>query len=325
MDGRGRLLRSLEAENIGFPAVVLSSAGALSAPAVISVPASMASPVRWTRRGRLEKILNVLTLPGAAQLMFIALFAAVGVYGAIKGGHYAAFVEQYGHPADIVARRFGFSINTVTISGVRELAEQDLLTAAGIGPRNSLLFLDPARIREQLKLLPIVKDAAVTKLYPDRLVIEIEERQPFALWQIEGETRLVAEDGVALGFMQDRRFIALPLVAGAGANERLSEYMALLETAGDLRQHIVAGVRIATRRWTLKTTDGIDILLPERDPIAAMARLAGLHRLCHVLDKDLMSLDLRQKDRLVARLSAEAAAARESASARSAKAKGARP
>jgi cell division protein FtsQ len=280
--------------------------------------------MRKSRRGRLQKILNLLSQPGAAGFVFLALFAAVGIYGAVKGGHYAAFVSQYGNPADILARALGFSIKAVTISGAHELKEQDVLSVAGVGPRNSLLFLDAAKIREKLKLLPIVKDASVTKLYPNRLVIEIEERQPFALWQSEGETRLVAEDGVTLGFVQDRRFVTLPLVAGSGANQKLGEYVSLLETAGDLREHILAGVRLASRRWTLKTTDGIDILLPERDPVAAMARLVELQRVYHILDKDLLSLDLRQKDRLAARLSAEAAAARATAPARTAKAKGGR-
>jgi cell division protein FtsQ len=324
MDGRGRLLRSVEVESIGFPAAALSSAGALSAPAVFYVPASIAPPTRKTRRRALQKFLNILAQPGASAFVFLALFTAVGVYGAVKGGHYAAFVTQHGHPADILARGLGFSIKAVTIPGVHELREQDILSIAGIGPRNSLLFLDAAKIREKLNLLPIVKDAAVTKLYPDRLVIEIEERHPFALWQSEGKTRLVAQDGVALGFVQDRRFLHLPLVAGPGANENLGEYMALLETAGNLREHVLAGMRVASRRWTLKTTDGIDILLPERDPVAAMARLVELQRVYHILDKDLLSLDLRQKDRIAARLSAEAAAARASAPARSAKAKGGR-
>ena len=212
----------------------------------------------------------------------------------------------------------------VTISGAHELKEQDILAISGIGPRNSLLFLDAAKIRANLKLLPIVKDASITKLYPDRLLIEIEERSPFALWQHGGKLRVVAEDGVALGLIKDRRFVHLPFVAGEGANEKIGEYMALLDAAGDLRERIFAGVRVASRRWTLKLTSGIDVLLPERDPGAAMARLVDLQRVYHILDKDVLSLDLRQPDRLTARLSEEAAAARTAALARTASAKGRR-
>ena len=121
-------------------------------------------------------------------------------------------------------------------------------------------------IREKLKQLPLVKEATVSKLYPDRLLIEIEERQPFALWQCDGQVQIVAADGVPLAAMRDQRFIHLPLVVGAGANGKLGQYLALLETAGDLRERIVAGVLVAGRRWTLKTANGIDVLLPEMEP-----------------------------------------------------------
>ncbi len=282
------------------------------------------APVRKARRGLLTKILALLATPGATAAFSLALFSTVGVYGAIEGGHYAAFVAQNGAPADILAKGLGFSIKAVTVSGTHELKEQDILSLSGLGPRNSLLFLDAAKVRANLKILPLVKEASVTKLYPDRLLIEIEERRPFALWQVDGELRMVAEDGVVLGLIRDRRFIHLPFVTGGGANEKLGEYMALLEAAGDLRERIAAGVRVAARRWTLKLTNGIDVLLPEQDAEAAVARLADLQRADHILDKDVLSLDLRQPGRLVARLSEEAAAARFTTLAGAANAKGGR-
>jgi cell division protein FtsQ len=324
MDGRGRLLRSLNMGNSGFPPAALSFAGALSVRPIYSVPAEIKPPARKARRGLTQKILNLLATPGAAASLSLLLLAAVGVYGAIKGGHYAAFVARQGEPADLIAKSLGFSVKAVTISGAHELKEQEILAIAGIGPRNSLFFLDAAKLRANLKRLPIVKEASITKLYPDRLLIEIEERQPFALWQNGGELRIIAEDGVALGLIRDRRFSHLPFVVGDGANERIDEYMALLEAAGDLRERILAGMRVARRRWTLKLTNGIDVLLPERDAGAAMARLVDLQRVYHVLDKDVLSLDLRRPDRLVARLSEQAAAAHSAAEAHTAKAKGGR-
>ena len=279
-------------------------------------------PARQKRLGLRHKILNRLAGPGTGACLSLSLLAAVGGYGAVKGGHYAAFVAAQGQPADLVAKALGFSIKSVTISGERELKEQDLLTLAGIGPRNSLLFLDVAKIRERLQQLPLVKEAAVTKLYPDRLLIEIEERQPFALWQCDGKVLIVAADGVPVAAMRDQQFIHLPLVVGAGANEKLSQYLALLDTAGDLRERIVAGVLVAKRRWTLKTANGIEILLPETEPEAALARLVELQQTSHILDKDLISLDLRQPSRLVARLTEEAAAERAETLPRKSKAKG---
>ena len=282
------------------------------------------APVRRPRQGLRHKILARLAGPGTGACFSLALLAATGAYGAVKGGHYAAFVAAQGEPADIVAKALGFSIKAVTIAGERELKEQDVLAVAGIGPRNSLLFLDVATIRERLKQLALVKEAAVTKLYPDRLLIEIEERQPFALWQCDGRVQIVAADGVPLAAMRDQRFIHLPLVVGAGANEKLDQYLALLEAAGDLRERIVAGVLVAGRRWTLKTATGIDVLLPETEPEAALARLVDLQRTSRVFDKDILSLDFRQRGRLIARLAQKAAAERAAMLPSKTKAKGGR-
>jgi cell division protein FtsQ len=323
MDGRGRLLRSLTALNMGFGPAAMAYAGALPAPEIHSARPIMA-PVRRPRQGLRHKTLARLAGPGTGACFSLALLAATGAYGAVKGGHYAAFVAAQGEPADIVAKALGFSIKAVTIAGERELKEQDVLAVAGIGPRNSLLFLDVAKIREKLKQLALVKDAAVTKLYPDRLLIEIEERQPFALWQCDGRVQIVAADGVPVAAMRDQRFIHLPLVVGAGADEKLDQYLALLEAAGDLRERIVAGVLVAGRRWTLKTATGIDVLLPETEPEAALARLVDLHRTSRVLDKDILSLDFRQRGRLIARLAQEAAAERAAMLSSKTKAKGGR-
>jgi cell division protein FtsQ len=323
MDGRGRLLRSLTALNMGFGPAAMAYAGALPAPEIHSARPIM-PPARQPRQGVRRKILARLAGPGTGACFSLALLAATGAYGAVKGGHYAAFVAAQGEPADIVAKALGFSIKAVTIAGERELKEQDVLAVAGIGPRNSLLFLDVAKIREKLKQLALVKDAAVTKLYPDRLLIEIEERQPFALWQCDGRVQIVAADGVPVAAMRDQRFIHLPLVVGAGANEKLDQYLALLEAAGDLRERIVAGVLVAGRRWTLKTATGIDVLLPETEPEAALARLVDLQRTSRVLDKDILSLDFRQRGRLIARLAQEAAAERAAMLPSKTKAKGGR-
>ncbi|MCI0465868.1 MAG: FtsQ-type POTRA domain-containing protein [Beijerinckiaceae bacterium] len=282
------------------------------------------APVRWPKPGLPGTILSHLAKPGASACFALALLASVGAYGALKGGHYAAYVAKEGEPADILARAFGFAIKAVTVSGTRELREQDILSAAGIEPRNSLLFLDAAQVRERLKRLPLVKDAAVTKLYPGSLLINIEERQPYALWQNGGDTRIVAADGVPLAPLRGRRFIHLPLVAGAGANEKLRQYMAILDAAGHVRERIAAGVLVSGRRWTLKTATGIEILLPEIEPEAAMTRFADFERTYHLFDKDVLSFDLRQPGRLAARLSEEAAAGRASLLTHKAKAKGGR-
>ena len=243
----------------------------------------------------------------------------VSLYGAVRGGQYDAFVAANGAPADIAAKVLGFDLDVVTIVGSRGLLETEVLSAAGITGRNSLLFLDIADVRDRLGKIPLVKDVSVRKLYPDRLLIEIVEREPFAIWQKDGKLLVVATDGTPIQELTDQRFADLPFVVGKGANERVAEFLRIIDGAGDLRSRIRAGILVGERRWTLKMTNGLDVKLPENDPEATLAQFARMARDSRILDRDLVSIDLRVPGRMYARLTEEAAAARAEALARNKK------
>ena len=247
---------------------------------------------------------------GLGLALACALVIGVIAFGVVRGGEYASFVAREGSVRDFVARALGFDIAIVTISGEVELRVPEILADAGISPKNSLLFLDAAQARMQLETAPLVKQASVRKLYPNHLVIDLVERAPYALWQKDGQVNIVAADGAVIDQMRDQRFVSLPFVVGEGANERLPEFTALLAAASELGPRIRAGVLVANRRWNLKMASGVDVMLPEINPQAAVATLVRLQRESRVLDRDVISLDLRQEGRMFARLTEEAAAAR---------------
>lgn len=331
MDGGGRLLRSLSGWTAalagshagGAPLAVAAGIDPFAFPAL---PQTAPQLPRHRRRHRhpighgLERIV-ASRLFGTA--LVVGLLAAVGGYGAVRGGEYDAFCAAQGTLPDILAKALGFPIKAVTITGARELGEGEILKLAGVGPRNSLLFLNVADVRARLKAVPLIKEASVSKLYPNRLLVEIEERQPAALWQKDGAVAIVAADGTPIDDMRDPHFEHLPLVVGADANAHLAEYLNILDASGDLRERIRAGLYVAGRRWTVKTLGGLEIALPERDPAEAIARLGALEHEGRILEKDILSLDLRIPGRVVARLTPDAAAARAEMLAKKSKKKGA--
>jgi cell division protein FtsQ len=186
----------------------------------------------------------------------------------------------------------------------------EVLAAAGITPKSSLAFLSVGEVRERLEKVPLIKSASVRKLYPDELVVTLVEREPHALWQLDGELFVIAADGTVIDAMQDARFASLPLVVGGEANLRTKDYLALLDAAGPLKERIRAGSLVAGRRWTLKMDNGVDVRLPELGARDALARLEKLEREQGVLQKDVIAIDLRMADRVVVRLTEEAMAAR---------------
>ena len=281
--------------------------------------ASLKTPGRRRRRRSnplVEGLRAAVLGRGFGALLAFVFLGSVGAYGVMIGGGYDRFVAANGAPADVLAKAMGFGVDVITISGQRSLSADEALAAAAVTDRNSLLFLDALAVRERLMATPLIKDARVRKLYPGQLVIELTERDEFALWQSEGQIFVVAQDGKPIDVLRDERFMHLPFVVGEGANERVAEFQRIVEAAGDFKSKIRAGVLVTNRRWNVKLTTGVDVKLPEQNPEAAMAALARLARSQQIVDKDVISIDMRVPGRIAARLSEEAAALRAEAQAR---------
>jgi cell division protein FtsQ len=242
-----------------------------------------------------------------ATFLFLAL---MGGFGWIAGGHQDALRRDHGGVTDIAARTFGFPIRSVDVTGVKELTKEEILEASGMAPSGSLLFLDLAAVRARVKALPLVAEATVRKLYPDRVDIKIVEREPFALWQVDGVISVVSVDGTVIDTLRDKRYLKLPHVVGPGARLRVKEFAEILDGVPELRSQIRAGTLISERRWTIKLTNGIDVKLPEERPVEALRELSRLNREAQVLSKDIIAVDLRLPGRVAFRLSEESAAIR---------------
>lgn len=310
MDGARRILRSVKEL-----ATVAPPGGSVAAitPAMLgaAAPSAPVNASRPPRRRLAPSRFARLARPGVGMAAVAAMFAIVGMAGALQNGAYDEFVSQRGQPWDLAARLFGFDIAAVSISGRERLSEKEVLAAAGVGPGQSLPFLVASDVRDRLLATPIIKSARVMKLYPDRLVIEIEERHPAGLWQRDGNVSVVSEDGVPLIDFRDKSLLGLPFVVGDGAQKRLPEYIALMKLAGDLSKRVKAGVLVAGRRWDLEMINGVTVRLPEENPGAAIDTLTRMQKEARILDRDIMSIDLRARDRVAFRLTEEGVAARE--------------
>ncbi len=249
-------------------------------------------------------------MPGWGTVLVATLMAATGLYGAVRGGQYTTYVAENGAPADLVAKALGFSIDTVTISGLKSLTPGEILRDGGVSSRNSLALLDAGALRDRLKAVPLVQDVSVRKLFPNDLHVAVTERDAAAVWQKDGQLSLVSSDGTPIDAVRDDRFNALPFLVGDGANTRIGEFQALLGAAGELRDKVRAGVLVGGRRWTLQMDSGIEVELPELEAEGTLKRLADIERQSKILEKDVVSIDLRIPGRITARLTEDAAAAR---------------
>lgn len=320
MDDRGRLADPVTGYRSSGPARPADSAGAASrARAGKNRPADRqnakkSSRISWIVRRWLARFDRLAPPPFAGAAASAVLIVLSIGYGVVKGDHVQMIIGALRDARDTAAMAAGFPITSVSLAGQRHVSRAEIFAAAGVNDRASLLFLDVEAARARLQAIPWIAEATVRKLYPDRLQITLTEREPFALWQVDGKISIVGADGSVIGPLADQRFATLPFVVGRGAAARAKAFLAVLDRYPALHEQVRASILVAERRWNLKLKNGIDVRLPEHNVEAALETLTALDRDKSLFTRDITAVDLRLPDRVAVRLSDEAARAREAQS-----------
>jgi len=232
------------------------------------------------------------------------LFALTGLYGSYVAGTLPEVMQG-------VTARTGFAVEQVRVVGHRETSEIDVLDRLGLDGWPSLVGFSAQHARDAISGLPWVKSATVRKVYPSTLEIRLEERQAFAVWQRGSTLSVIGEKGNVIAPFRGGHHSALPLVVGAGAAEVASGFVAMVHDYPSIASRVKGYVRVGGRRWDLRLDNGVTVRLPAADQEAALSRLVALDRQGGLLGKDIVSVDLRIEDRVVVKLTPEAAEARQ--------------
>lgn len=247
----------------------------------------------WLRRRR------ALLRPAALGLAALGLVGAVGagIWAADPAGRARALMEGFGD----LGLNLGMSIQEVVLEG-RQNTPIDMIRAAlGVSRGDPLLGFSLESARERLESIAWVQRARIERRLPGSLIIHLEERQPFAIWQQDGRFVVIDRDGRVVARDRLDQFGPLPLVVGAGADRGAAALYDLLRAQPEIAGRVQAMVRIGERRWNLKLHNGADVLLPEGAEAAAITRLAELQQEQRLLDRPLLAIDMRLPDRLVLR------------------------
>jgi cell division protein FtsQ len=165
-------------------------------------------------------------------------------------------------------------------------------------------LLDVSDIRHRLLQFGWVKDARVSRRFPDTLVIDIVERTPAALWQDNDRLSLIDAQGVVLDRVQVSQMPDLPLLIGKGANAQAVPLERLLDQAPALKAQLVSATWVGQRRWDLNFQSGETVALPEGDAIAraALVKFAKMDKSAGLLGRGMIRFDLRIPDRMTVQL-----------------------
>lgn len=246
------------------------------------------------RAGSYARRLQGLPLP-SFPVLAVSVLGSTAVYGSVLGGHVPGVLEQVSQP-------LGLTIEQVDIIGNSETSQIDILQMIWMTGAQTLPALDVAEARAAIEAMPWIESARVTKVYPDRVAVDVVEKRPYALWQHGRDLTIIDRDGKAIVPYATTRFTDLPFVVGAGAARDAAELLDRIEVVPELTPRVRAYVYVAERRWDLHLDNGIVVKLPEFDPIDAAAELVRMDRDTRLLSREIVSVDMRVDDRFTVKL-----------------------
>ena len=201
----------------------------------------------------------------------------------------------------------GFKVRNVEILNRQQVDSAVVYDIAMRQQARPMPLVDLDGTRAELMKLGWISDARVSRRLPDTLVVDIVERVPTAIWQYQHRLALIDKDGVVIGPVDDRVMPDRPVVVGPGANRRATHLAALMSAAPSLKPLVTAASWQGDRRWDIIFQSGEKLMLPEGDQEAAkaLAFFALEDRRAGLLGKGLVSIDMRDPTRVVARMSRE--------------------
>ena len=93
-----------------------------------------------------------------------------------------------------------FDVAITEINGLQNISQNQVLVKIRElqQPDRNLMRLDLDRLRRSLELIPWVKTVVVRRVLPDKLMIDIEEREPVAFARVAQGTLLIDGEGILL-------------------------------------------------------------------------------------------------------------------------------
>ena len=222
------------------------------------------------------------------------------IFGALWLGGYLPAIKQAG--SDFKRGRLmaaGFVVERIDVMGEGRLREDDVRRALGIFPGQYFFEPDLKDAKARVESLSWVDHALVRRLWPDRVVVQIIERKPYALWQHDGLIKLIDADGTVISDADPVQFSGLDLIVGEGAADAAPAFQSELGAMPELLDRTDAMIYVNNSRWDILLDNRqTRVRLPVEGRQAALQKLSDLQTQSQILDREIAVIDLRLIDRI---------------------------
>jgi cell division protein FtsQ len=199
-----------------------------------------------------------------------------------------------------------FEVKDIRINGT-EKTNPDELRQILTPNLNNLISFDKGHAKFLLEQVGWVKRVNIKKIYPNTLIINIIETDPFAIYYDNQNNYLIDIDGQIISSNPDINvYKNLLIVRGEEAKTKLNEIIKEINIYfPDVRNRINELEFIEKRRWNLFLSGNLLIKLPDTEIKESLNNLKKLFEDKQVLESNIIEVDLRIKGRAVIKVDGE--------------------
>ena len=142
-------------------------------------------------------------------------FAAMGLLLAI-----AALSSLMIYSFSVLISRPYFEIKEISVRGLKELTEKDVLASAEIKPAQNLLAINIDAVIHRVTANQWVKNVYIGRELPNKLVLEVQERSPLVLVKQGSDFYLMDGEGFVFKKLGKSDQVDLPVLTGFNVQDK---------------------------------------------------------------------------------------------------------
>ncbi len=225
--------------------------------------------------------------------------ASAGAKGVVISGTWATVAAGAMFGPQAVRESSMLSLTEMDVRGNERVDRQELLAASGVELGDNLVTVDLATAADEIQKIEWVESVSLRRAYPDRLAINVTEREPVSLLA-DGQLWFVDRNAEVFKPVVAGEWMDMPVVSGVsvddrgvdpvGSRERLRKALEVVDAVGESSHLDEADI------GELRVLDhgGFDVVLADSGATLHLDESSyemGLQRLDELLDREMVALD----------------------------------
>lgn len=167
----------------------------------------MRKPFKTTRSARKNRLKHRSGVMPGEIFKMLAIISVAGLLATLM-----VYAYNFAMCADY------FRLKNTIVRGCDKISREKVIELAGISSSMNILTVNLRKMAREIENDPWIRNASVGREFPDRLVIEIVERDAVALLKNDKEMYVVGRNGVVFKRFETGDMVDAPVITGSYRN-----------------------------------------------------------------------------------------------------------